>query len=255
MKRMFIFGLLMYLLQYSFLSAQEEPKDDEILPPKRSAAPKIGGAAGFTPQWLFVDIDPINQVLNGAQAAPFNDGRLMLSGGQGYGYVLFIPNLRIGGMGAGGRMTSKSLSGNTRRDVELSVSLSGVTLDYVVPVMPRLDLSFGMLLGKGSMDLKITRDDGGAKVWDDLWNQFGSLQPAQEYSRKLSGSFFVVQPSVNIEFSLLRWVGLRAGVSYVDMSGGDWTMDDKYDIYGVPSNISGKGWMINTGIFIGTFVY
>ena len=255
MKRMFIVCLCMYLFQLSLLVAQEEPKDEEILPPKRSAAAKIGGAGGFTPFWLFLDIAPINQMLRNANAAEFNNGRLLLLGGQGYGYVLFVPNLRIGGMGASGTMKSKALFGNTRRDVELSVGFGGVTLDYVIPIAPRFDLTIGTLLGRGGMDLKITRDDGRAKVWDDLWNEYGSLQPAQEYSRQLSGSFFIYQPSVNIEFALLRWIGLRAGVSYLGMSGAEWKLDDKYDIFGVPSNINGKGWMINTGVFLGTFLY
>ncbi len=256
MKRMFVVCVLMYILQSSFLIAQEEPKDEEILPPKRSAAAKIGGAVGFTPSWLFIDIGPINQVLNNAQAAPFDNGRLMMYGGQGYAYVLFVPNLRIGGMGAGGTMTSRSLSGNIRRDIELSAAFGGVTLDYVIPVAPRFDLTLGMLFGKGGMDLKITRDDGQAKAWDDLWNNYGNnFSPTQDYTRKLSNSFFVYQPSVNVEFSLLRWIGLRAGVSYMAISGSDWTLDDRYDVFGVPSTISGKGWMINTGIFLGTFVY
>ncbi len=255
MKRTLLFCLMMILCQLTYTIAQEEPKDDELPPPKRSAAPKLGGAAGFTPEWLFLDIDPINQVLTGAQGAPFDNGRLMLTGGQGYAYVLFVPNLRIGGMGAGGTMTSKSLVGNTRRQVDVGVGFGGVTLEYVVPIVPRLDLTFGVLAGRGSLDFTITRDDGGAKVWGDIWDGFGTLQPAQEYTRKLSGSFYVVQPSVNLEFSLLRWMGLRAGVGYSSMSAGNWTMDDKYDIYGVPDNISGKGWMINTGIFVGTFVY
>ena len=255
MKRMLALYLVVLLCQGAVAFGQEGSKDDEIPPPRRSAAPKIGGAVGFTPLWLFTDIAPVNQALEGALGAPFENGRLMMVGGQAYAYVLFVPNLRIGGMSASGSMTSKSLVGNTRRDVEMSVGFGGVTLEYVMPVVPRLDFTLGMLLGKGSMDFKITRDDGGAKVWDDIWNEFGTLQPAQEYSRKLSGSFVVVQPSATFEFALLRWIGLRAGVSYTSMSGSDWKLDDKYDVYGVPSTVTGKGWTINTGIYLGTFVY
>jgi len=39
------------------------------------------------------------------------------------------------------------------------------------------------------------------------------------------------------------------------MAGSDWKSDDKSDLIGVPNNISGKGFMINGGIFLGTFLF
>jgi hypothetical protein len=37
------------------------------------------------------------------------------------------------------------------------------------------------------------------------------------------------------------------------MASPSWQVDDKYDLLGVPSKISGKGFMINAGLFVGTF--
>jgi hypothetical protein len=254
MNRFVSLFAIMLLTVTSYCMAQDQG-EEEPLPPKRTFPAKLGGAGGFTPSWLFLDIDPINSFLRNANALEFSNGRLLLTGGQGYGYILFVKNLRVGGVGASGSMKSRSLLGSTRREVELSVGFGGVTVDYVFPVASRFDLTIGTMLGWGGMDLTITRDNGGPKVWGDLWNEFGTQQPAQEYTRKLSGSFFILEPSVNVEFALLRWVGLRAGVSYLGMSSPEWKMDDKYEIFGVPSNINGKGWMINTGIFVGTFVF
>ena len=250
MNRLAVFFALIIMLSSSRLIAQEQ-EDDEPIPPKRSTPTKIGGAGGFTSQWLFLDINPINDVLRSANAAEFSNGRLLLLGGQGYGYILFVKNLRVGGLGASGSMTSRSLLGSTRREVELHVGMGGVTVDYVFPIAPRLDIAVGTMIGGGGMSLTITRDNGSAKVWGDIWNEYGSLQPAQDYSRKLAGSFFIYQPSVNVEFAPLRWIGLRVGVSYLGMAGGSWELDDKYELYGVPGNISGKGWMLNTGIYAG----
>ena len=69
----------------------------------------------------------------------------------------------------------------------------------------------------------------------------------------MSGSFFVVIPSVNLEYAVLGWIGARIGVSYVGMYSPSWTLDDKDDLLGVPSNVNGKGFMINAGLFLGTF--
>jgi len=163
--------------------------------------------------------------------------------------------VRVGGVGGSGTIKSKALQGLTRRDVELSVGFGAVTLDYVLPVIPRVDLAVGVVLGGGGASIKMTRDNGLPKTWDGLWTELGGTTPVQEYSRTFSGSFFVYQPTVNVEVAILRWLGVRAGVSYNGMAGNSWKLDEKYDLVGVPDKISGKGWMLNGGIFLGTFLF
>jgi len=251
-----MFALLFIIAATTFVIAQEE--DDEPLPPpKRAGSTKIGGAAGYTMGLLFMNFDPINEVMQRENLAEFDNNGIVMLGGQGYGYVLFVPNFRLGYQGMGGQATSKTLyqASNTVKEVELAVSFGAATFDYTIPVVPRFDISIGMMLGGGSMDLKFNRSYGTGQNWLGTWDEFGSLPPVGEYSGKLTGSFFVYQPSVNLEFAVLRWLGLRAGVSYLGMSGNDWKRDDKYDVFGVPDNVSGKGWMFNSGIYIGTFVF
>ncbi len=227
------------------------------IPPAKPSTGKIGGGGGYTPAWLFMDVDKLNETIISAGGTPFDGGRMMLNGGQGYAYLLLVQNLRIGGVGmSGSRTTSRvETSTNTRRDVELGVGYGGVTIEYVLSVVPRLDLTFGTIVGGGGMSLTIRRDGGTSREWGDLWGEFGSPQPAAEFSRKLEGSFFIVQPSVTLEFALLRWLGVRAGVGYLGMTGGSWKVDNEYDLSGVPDGIGGSGWMINTGIYLGTFIY
>lgn len=256
MKNILSILLLMMLSVVVLFSQEEQQQEEEILPPKRSVSAKIGGAGGFTSSLLFFDVAPINEILRNTNSAEIGSKFIPLYGGQGYGYIMFIKNFRVGGMGMSGTVKTKSLFGSTRRDVEVTVGYGGVTVEYVVPVFSRLDITVGTLLGGGGMDIKITRDEGNAKVWDDLWNEFGTNAfPVTDYSRTLSGSFFIYLPSVNFEFAVLQWLGVRAGVSYLGMSSGSWKLDDKHDVYGVPSSINGKGWMINGGVFLGTFVY
>ncbi len=263
MRRYLLLIVLLLVASSTWVVAQQDDDEEPLPPARRSMGPKIGGAAGFTQNILFLDMSPINDILAGSKAAKFEGNGLLMLGGQGYGYILILPNFRVGGMGASGTRKSTSVeiqqSGfDIRRDVELSVGYGGVTMDYVIPVMPRLDVAAGILLGGGGLSFKMTRDDGSQKVWTGVWDEFGTSNPAGSpfnYSRTLSGSFFIFQPTVNVEFSLLRWLGLRAGASYLGMAGGNWKVDDKNDLLGVPDKISGKGWMINGGIFIGTFVF
>jgi hypothetical protein len=240
------------------VTAQDE-NNEPIAPPSHHTQPKIGGAGGFTQNLLFLDLDPINNILKGSNCAPFDKQPMLLMGGQGYGYIMLIPNLRIGGMGAGGSMETRSLdtSGgqNIRRDVNLSVRYGGVTLEYAVPIIPRLDVSFGLLLGGGSTTIDVYQYTSTNQTWNQVWGNIRDGASVNQFKTTLSSSFFVYQPSINIEYAVLRWVGLRLGVSYNGMAGSDWKSDDKSDLIGVPSSISGKGLMINGGIFVGTFLF
>ena len=238
------------------LFSQEEEQIPS--PPKHSVQAKIGGAGGFTQNLLFLNLDPINEMLNQSNAAPIKDQPMLLLGGQGYGYIMFVPNLRVGGLGAGGSIISRAYDPmtNIRRDVELSVAFGGVTIEYAVPIVPRLDVAVGIMLGGGGTGIKMTQNINSNKLWTTVWDEFGMNHPGlDEYTRNLSGSFFIYQPSLNIEYAVLRWVGLRVGVSYNGMAVSEWKLDDKYDLIGVPDKVSGKGFMINGGIFLGTFLY
>jgi len=261
MNRWIIYTVcLLWLISLPAIAQDENTTP--ISPPSHHTQPKIGGAGGFTQNLLFIDLDPINEVLKNSYCAPFDKQPMLLLGGQGYGYIMLVPNLRIGGMGAGGSMESRSLdtsvSPSIRRDVKLSVNYGGVTFEYAVPIIPRLDVSLGLLLGGGSTTIEVYRNTDPNKIWSNVWNEIGAANHSadvNEYKRTMSSSFFVYQPSVNIEYAVLRWVGIRLGVSYNGMAGSDWKLDDKYDLIGVPDKISGKGFMINGGIFLGTFLF
>ena len=240
------------LTQVVPLIAQEE--EEPIPPPRKQNAPKVGGAGGFTPVFLFWDVNAFNDQLP-PTAAKFNKVPMALYGGSGYAYIMLMDNLRVGGMGLSGSTKSSSLIGNVRRDVDVTIGFGGVTIEYAVPILVRLDVVPGIMLGGGGMDITMTRDDGSFKSWGPVWNDFDLNTGTQNVSRKLQGSFFVYQPSVYVEFALLRWIGLRAGVSYVGMASPTWKIDRDQDLSDVPSTVRGQGWSISTGVFLGTFLY
>lgn len=254
MFRRLMLWMLLAMLATSVLPAQDD-EDEPIPPPRRAGATKIGGAAGFTQGLLYLNIDPINDVMRRQNLAEFSKNGVVMTGGHIYGYTLFVPNFRIGGTWSGGNLKSQTLNGNVVREVKLSVGYGGATFEYVIPVVPRLDLTLGMMLGGGGMDLDFTRSYGLVQSWDTTWSDFGSNLPVNEYSGKLAGSFFLYQPAFTVEYSLLRWLGLRVGATYLGMVGGSWKRDDKYEVFGVPDNVSGKGWLFTSGIYIGTFVF
>lgn len=252
------FGTVAFALVFAVSPVLAQLDDHpEPVPPKRTSQVKIGGGIGITSSWLSLDFAPINSVLASSNAATFSNGSLYLSGVHGYAYLLFVPNLRTGALGLGGSVESSALEAgtNTRRDVKLSVGMLGAMIEYVIPVVPRVDVAVGTMIGGGNMKLIMTRDDGGGKVWGDLWSEYGSSQPSADYSRTFEGSFFMVQPSLAVEVAVMRWLGLRVGASYLASAGNSWTLDDTYDVAGVPSDIKPQGVNFVAGIYLGTFIF
>jgi hypothetical protein len=255
MKRILLILLLMVLVSSVFAQQEEE----QPIPPKRSKAARVGAFGGFIPGLLFVDVKPINDFLVASGGAALNDGGVFLYGGGGAAYIMLVSNLRVGGLGMSGSIKSTSLNAQkVRRDAELHVGFGGVTVEYVVPLSERLDVAFGGMVGGGGIDITLRQDVGGAKTWGQEWVNFGSgnYQTGVQIShikQTMSGSFLVWIPSVNVEYAIVGWLGVRLGASYVGMSLPSWTIDDDHDLLGVPTSINGKGFMINAGVFVGTF--
>jgi hypothetical protein len=253
MKR-FVAVMVLSALLVGSVMAQEEP-----IPPKRSRALKVGLFAGFTPGWLFMDLKPVNDFIVGGGGAPLNDGGLFLSGGAGAVYIMVLPNVRVGGVGMGGG-TSSSVVGadGIRRDTKMGVGYGGITFEYVVPLFERFDFAAGAMFGWGGMDITLRQSNGGSNTWSGEQKLFGTwaggtMTGYPNITRVLSGSFFVWVPSVNLEYAVTGWLAFRAGASYVGMSFPSWSVDGEYDLLDVPSSVSGKGFMVQAGIMVGTF--
>ncbi len=245
--------LLVGLFSCSAVMAQEEP-----IPPKRSKMPKVGLFAGFTPGWLDVDVAPVNDFIAKAGGASLGTNGMIMYGGAGAIYIMVIPNLRIGGAGMSGSLSSTLLDNNNpqlRHDAKLNVGWGGVTIEYVFPILERLDISAGAMLGWGGMDLTMRVSNGAANTWEGESTFLGKglTTPTNNITRTYSGKFFVYIPSVNVEYAFVGWLAARLGVSYVGMAFPSWQVDGNYDFLGVPSNVKGSGFMVQAGIFFGTF--
>lgn len=252
--------LLVALVSWSMLApAQEEP----IPPPRRAKAPKVGLFAGYTPGWLFADTKPVDAFLTGGNAAPIDAGSIFMNGGAGAIYILVVQNVRVGFMGMGGTSTNSGVfttdvdgtPTSITKDSELNVSLGGFTFEYVLPIMPKLDVAVGTMIGWGGTQITLRQNIGGPVSWQieqDLLRDWPDT-PGTNVTRNLSGSFFTLMPAVNLEYAILSYLGVRVGVAYVAMLAPSWDLDAKYDLTGVPSDVNGSGLMIQGGIFLGTF--
>jgi hypothetical protein len=252
MKKYIALVIALLLIDVCALHAQEE-----LIPPKRSRGAKVGALLGFTAGYLFMDTQPINDFLVKSGAAPVSSNGVFLYGGAGAAYIMLVKNLRVGGIGMSGHTSSSIVDAATgiRRDSKLTAGYGAITFEYVVPIVERLDFIGGLNLGWGGIDIEMTKSTGGSTTWEQEQAAFGSpnLTTTNNLTRTLSGNFFIWTPSVSLEYAFLGWLGVRVGASYLGMSSPSWEVDKNFDLVGVPSNVTGKGWMVNGGIFIGTF--
>jgi hypothetical protein len=243
--------LLLAGLAYSVSFAQDDESSEPVVTKHRTS--KVGGAGGFMPSWGLFKFTEVNNALSQLGLPKFSNAPMYMSGGIGYGYPMFIRNLRIGGFGSGGTVTQSYDKGNMRYDIEYGISYGGFLIDYVVPLANRLDFSAGISFGGGSTHIKLTRDNSTFKRYDNLWQEFGNNDSTVNVTRTLTGTFFTMVPNVNIEYALLPWFQLRVGVAYPIMTNPSWTMENGDKITNVPAGLKADGPVINAGIMFGYF--
>lgn len=253
MKHWILFACLALVASTMQMKAQgsEDSTFREWKEPRRV---KVGGAAGVVTSLGLFKNDEINKTLQSIGMPALSSDPMVLVGGEGYGYIMFLPNLRIGGFGMGGHRSVSTLdAANVRKDVEYHVSYGGFLIDYVVPVAHRFDIAGGFTIGSGSIEILTSRDDGGFKKWGDLWTDFGNNAVTKNVTNSLNGSFVSFNPHLNLEYSLLTWMQLRVGVGYPMFFNSAWQLNDKQDIMNVPTSMKPDGVTVNGALMFGFF--
>ncbi|MCK7523537.1 MAG: hypothetical protein MZV64_40745 [Ignavibacteriales bacterium] len=78
------------------------------------------------------------------------------SGGAGFVYIGFVPNLRIGGMGFGGSTSESALLNGFEREAVYQISGGGLTVEYTLPFIKNMAVSVGTIIGGAAFKLSCT---------------------------------------------------------------------------------------------------
>jgi hypothetical protein len=245
MKKIYL-TLIMSLFITTTLLAQESKYFD---------AP-FGGGGGFTPGFIFPNLDPLNKVLP-SDFPKLTNNAVFTTGGAGFFYIGLIKFLRIGGGGFGGSTSEmvQSPADNFRREVDYSIGGGGLTIEYTVPFVRDFGISVGAMIGGGSITAEIYKNKGGFS-WNDLTGEFNSTGLAtDDISRRITGTYWLVSPMLNIDIPVYRFVSLRIGGGYQLSLGESWTIENGQDLADVPTEFNGNSFFIQTGIFLGFFAF
>ena len=208
----------------------------------------FGGGGGFVVGWNMPNVDPINLKLKEIGIPELSTSGVFTTGGAGFIYIGVIKNLRVGGMGYGGTISSSSTTNGINNEAIYSLGGGGLTVEYTLPFIKNIGVSIGAILGGGSMSLELYSNDGNFS-WE------GILDNPSNISRTIDNSFWIFTPTLNADFPVYRFVSLRAGIGYQFTFAGDWEAENGQSISGIPSDLSADGFFIQVGIFAGFFSF
>lgn len=215
----------------------------------------FGGGIGYVPAWYIPNVDPINVQLNEIGMTELSESGFYSSGIAGYLYVGFVKNLRIGGMGYGGSVSSSQTIDDVNSEVVYSLGGGGVTLEYTLPFIKDLGISVGAAIGAGNLELDLYRNSGNF-TWEETWGEFSNPDSTTgSFNRKLKNSYWMFTPTINLDYPIYRFVSLRLGVGYQITFADDWTADNDQPVANVPSDLNSNSFFIQSGIFIGFFSF
>lgn len=245
-------SIIAFAVLFSFLgictaSAQDDKLNQfsfEDVPTEDVRPPYFAVAGGFTTTWLFTNLTDLNGFTNGIVGGNYTSPLLMF-GGEGFAAIGFIPNLRVGIMGA----TSFNLLQNeakTRR-TEFTLSLTGIGIDYAITPVKGFSIIPGVVGGLGVSNIEITQTSG-----SQAFTQI-TTPSATNYMRRLRSNFTYVQPRLNIEYAFTSFSMLRVNAGYNLSFMGDWQADNAAPVTGVPAGINATGLSIQAGLFVGLF--
>ena len=213
----------------------------------------FGGGGGFVGGWSIPNVDPINLKLKEIGIPELSTSGMFTTGGAGFIYIGFVKNLRIGGMGFGGSVSTSSATDGVNREAIYSLGGGGLTVEYTLPFIKDIGVSIGAILGAGSMSLELYRNDGNFN-WENIWNDIDDGQ-STNVSRKIENNYWTFTPTLNAEFPVYRFIALRLGVGYQLTFAGDWEAENGQSVSGIPSDLSADGFFIQAGIFAGFFSF
>jgi hypothetical protein len=215
----------------------------------------FGGGIGYVPAWYIPNLDPINKEVTSAGLPELSKSGFYSSGIAGFIYIGFVKDLRIGGMGFGGSLSSSKIIDNLNHEVNYSLNGGGVTIEYTLPFIKNIGVSVGSIIGGGTLELDIYRN-AGQYTWEGIWEEYSDPEiTTDNYSRKLKNSFWMFTPTLNVDYPIYRFVSLRLGAGYQLTFADDWTADNDQSVSNIPSNLNGNSFFVQSGVFIGFFSY
>ena len=204
--------------------------------------PRLGGAGGPVPGYLFADLDVINAQVR-KMGIPKVPETIFMMGGKGYAR---FGNIILGGGGCGGSSETSGMPDESARyatvDFAYGGGIIGVDLAHC-----RYELTAGLLVGAGSVAVTRRLASRGVFAWEDAWDTFGADLPDSvaagdlTVSSRLAADFLAIEPFLELRIRLASYMALGLSGSYLraHVAKGAWKMDGLEIIDSPEANLGG----------------
>lgn len=213
---------------------------------------KFGLAGGFNPVYLTPNVDELNKFLPNFGVDKFSSSGMIGFGGSGYVYILLLDNVRLGGMGFGASQVSEGSVNGLNREAELSLSGGAFTVEYTLPFIKTPAVSIGAMIGGGTLQLDLYQNSGSVN-WGEVWQGFDSNTDTKNFS--MTNSFFMLSPTLNIDYPVTRYLAFRVGAGYLVALGDSWELNNEIGLKNVPADINANSFFLQAGIYLGFFAF
>lgn len=213
----------------------------------------FGGGVGYVPAWYVPNLDPINTELKSTGLSDLSTSGFYSSGGAGFIYLGFVKYLRLGGMGYSGSVSTSAEIGGVKKEVIYNLGGGGLTVEYTLPIVKDVGLSVGAMIGAGSMEIQIYRNNKDFS-WDNIWDEQGQ-DSTGNLNRSLKNNYWTFTPTLNFDYPINRFIVFRLGVGYQLVFADSWTADNDNELKNVPSDLNANTFFIQSGLFIGFFSF
>jgi hypothetical protein len=152
-------------------------------------------------------------------------------------------------MGFGGTMSQSTTKANTDYEAKYSLGGGGLTVEYTLHFIKNIGVSVGAIIGGGSITIE-TFQNNTSYTWEKLIDPLST-----NVLTRLHNSYWLLTPTLNMEIPVYRFIALRVGVGYQFTFGNSWKANNDRAISGVPNDLNGNAFFIQTGIFAGFFSF
>ncbi|MBN1638746.1 MAG: hypothetical protein JW866_07255 [Ignavibacteriales bacterium] len=215
---------------------------------------KFGLAVGFNPGWIFIDLDEINTKIDDFGVDKFDNG-IFTTGGSGYFYIMLLNNFRIGWTGFSGSRSSEKRIADFDKKAIYEISSNGVTIEYSLPFIEKMGVSFGAIIGWGNQRIEFHQVNKDYS-WNTLWSEVSDTSvKTNNISRIIDNDFWTITPTINIDVPINRFAALRLGGGYLITLANKWKIADERELKDVPSGLKANSFFIQAGLYVGFFAY
>jgi len=212
-----------------------------------------GGAGGFEAMILPLKLDDLNGWLGSIGVDEFRS-EMYFSGGSGWGYV--GNNIRIGGLFAGGFISTNGKQAEIAKEATLTVGFGGVVIEKAFYPFKKTEIYFGTMVGGGSTELKFIKRSGPVSFKNIMEDGFSANLVTDStnyhnYQLPITTEFFTVMPSIGLRYNIMPWcaLGVTAGYFYQLNEEKGWKLGES-KVYDMPE-VDLSNLLLRINIFFG----